>query len=71
MLFLISREAQIIQQLVGSRFSSNNIGHFNTAVGAGTLFANTADANTATGAGALLNNTTGTNNTATGVFAPF
>ncbi len=25
--------------------------HFNTAVGAGTLFANTADANTATGAG--------------------
>ncbi len=45
--------------------------NFNTAVGAGTLFANTADANTATGAGALLNNTTGANNTASGVFALF
>jgi hypothetical protein len=50
---------------------SNLIGNLNTAIGAGTLVLNTADANTATGAGALLNNTTGTNNTAAGVFALF
>ena len=42
---------------------------FNTAVGAGALFANIADNNTATGAGALLSNTTGIGNTATGSFA--
>src|ERR1700746_1301258 len=38
---------------------SNLTGNFNTAIGAGTLLSNTADANTATGAGALLNNTSG------------
>jgi hypothetical protein len=43
----------------------------NTAIGAGTLLANTADNNTATGAGALFGNTTGANNTAAGVFALF
>jgi hypothetical protein len=46
-------------------------GSFNTAIGAGTLLANTADSNTATGAGALLSNTTGGNNTATGESALF
>ena len=50
---------------------SNLTGDFNTAIGAGTLFANTADANTSTGVGSLLNNTTGANNTANGVFALF
>ena len=44
---------------------------FCTALGAGTLFANTADENTATGAGALLSNTTGAVNTANGTFALF
>jgi len=44
---------------------------FNTAVGAGTLLANTADENTATGAGALLSTTTGHQNTAIGAFALF
>jgi hypothetical protein len=38
---------------------SNLTGNFNTAIGTGTLLANTADANPATGAGALLNNITG------------
>lgn len=42
-----------------------------TAVGAGTLFSNTANENTATGAGALFSNTTGTFNTANGTFALF
>jgi hypothetical protein len=42
-----------------------------TALGAGTLFANTASENTATGAGALLSNTTGEDNTAHGAFALF
>ena len=42
-----------------------------TALGAGTLFANTAPENTATGAGALFSNTTGEENTATGAFALF
>src|SRR6266404_3409478 len=41
----------------------------NTAIGAGTLLANTADGNTATGFAALLNSTTGPSNTATGAFA--
>jgi uncharacterized coiled-coil protein SlyX len=49
---------------------SNATGTFNTAIGAGTLLANTADENTATGAGALLNNT-GFRNTANGAFALF
>src|SRR5437588_750257 len=35
---------------------NNIIGSYNTGVGAGTLFANTADENTATGFGALLSN---------------
>ncbi len=46
-------------------------GDFCTALGAGTLFANTADENTATGAGALFSNTTGGFNTANGTFALF
>jgi hypothetical protein len=50
---------------------SNATGQFNTATGAGTLFAGTADENTATGAGALLSNTTGPGNTAAGAFALF
>jgi hypothetical protein len=48
---------------------SNIENTFNTALGAGALFANTANDNTATGAGALLSNTTGTDNTANGSFA--
>jgi Chaperone of endosialidase len=47
------------------------INSFNTAIGAGALFASTAEQNTATGAGALLSNTTGNNNTAAGAFALF
>jgi hypothetical protein len=46
-------------------------GSFCTGVGAGTLFANTANENTATGAGALFSNTTGDSNTAYGAFALF
>ncbi|PYK18967.1 MAG: hypothetical protein DME55_05655, partial [Verrucomicrobia bacterium] len=42
---------------------SNQTGSFNTALGAGTLLANTGDHNTATGAGTLLSNTTGAFNT--------
>ena len=44
---------------------------FNTAIGAGALFANTSNDNTATGAAALLTNTTGTDNTANGSLALF
>jgi hypothetical protein len=44
-------------------------GDFCTALGAGTLFANTADENTATGAGALFSHTDGGGNTANGAFA--
>jgi hypothetical protein len=50
---------------------SDTIGSFNTAIGAGTLLANTADENTATGAGALLSNTTGGRHTANGKFSLF
>jgi Chaperone of endosialidase len=50
---------------------SDTAGAFNTAIGAGTLLANTADENTATGAGALLSNTIGIQNTANGAFALF
>jgi hypothetical protein len=46
--------------------NSNVDTSFNTAVGAGTLFINTADENTAVGAAALLFNTTGIRNTALG-----
>ena len=48
---------------------NNTIGTFNTAVGAGTLLANTADKNTAIGGAAFLGNTIGTENTATGAAA--
>jgi hypothetical protein len=44
-------------------------GSFNTAVGAGSLDLNTADANTATGVAALLFNTIGAQNTANGAAA--
>jgi Chaperone of endosialidase len=47
----------------------DSVGSFNTAIGAGTLLANTGDQNTATGAGALLSNTSGIQNTANGAFA--
>jgi hypothetical protein len=50
---------------------SNGAASFNTGVGAGALFSNTADENTATGAGALFSNTTGADNTANGTFALF
>jgi hypothetical protein len=46
-------------------------GDFCTALGAGTLFANTAPENTATGAGALFSNSTGTENAALGTFSLF
>ena len=49
--------------------SSSSLTSFNTAIGAGTLLANTADGNTVTGIGALFSNTTGPSNTATGAFA--
>jgi hypothetical protein len=49
-----------------------NVGaSFNTAVGAGALFANNGDQNTATGVGALLSNTAGAFNTANGALALF
>jgi len=50
---------------------TNAEGNLNTAIGAGTLLANTATENTAIGAGALLSNTTGADNTANGAFALF
>jgi hypothetical protein len=46
-------------------------GDFCTALGAGTLFANTAPENTATGAGALFSNSSGTENAALGTFSLF
>ena len=61
------RRLQYGQRLVVSQ--GGHYREFNTAVGAGTLFANTGDENTATGAGALLSNTTGIENTANGAFA--
>ena len=51
---------------------SNTTGSFNTATGAGTLLANTADANTGDWhRGHFSANTTGSNNTANGAFALF
>ena len=50
---------------------SNADASFNTALGAGALFANTAEENTAIGVGALLSNTTGPDNTANGTLALF
>jgi len=46
-------------------------GDFCTALGAGTLFANTAAENTAIGAGALFSNSSGTENAALGTFSLF
>ena len=57
--------ASINNTAVGwSSLKSDIIGTNNTAIGAGALFANTADGNTATGSGALFRNTVGDNNTA-------
>lgn len=50
---------------------NNASANFNTATGAGALFATSADGNTATGAGALFSNTEGESNTANGAFALF
>src|SRR4029453_7294557 len=50
---------------------SDTTGGLNTALGAGTLLANTSSENTATGAGTLLSNTTGSSNTGNGAFALF
>jgi len=50
---------------------SNVEGQFNTAVGAGALFANTGGGNTAIGAAALFSNTVGTDSTAIGFLALF
>jgi uncharacterized coiled-coil protein SlyX len=65
---LASQPAVSIRLLVLFRSGSNTGGSFSTAIGAGTLLANTADENTATGAGALLSNTIGIRNTANGAF---
>ena len=46
-------------------------GSYNTALGSGTLLANTADGNTATGVFALISNTIGGLNTANGALALF
>ena len=55
---------------VGSFSLKNNIQRkFNAAVGAVTLFTNTANNNTGSGAGALLSNTIGIENTANGSLA--
>ena len=62
--------ASINNTAVGwSSLKSDIIGTNNTAIGAGALFANTADGNTATGSGALFRNTVGDNNTAIGLAA--
>ena len=62
--------ASINNTAVGwSSLKSDIIGTNNTAIGAGALFANTADGNTATGSGALFRNTAGDNNTAIGLAA--
>jgi hypothetical protein len=53
---------------VGS-FPSRAIYKFNAAVGAVTLFTNTANNNTGSGAGGLLSNTIGIENTANGSLA--
>ena len=50
---------------------TDTTGSYNTAIGSGTLLANSADGNTATGTFALLNNTTGRLNTANGALALF
>jgi hypothetical protein len=52
-----------------SALKSSIMNSNNTAIGAGALFANTADNNTATGTGALFRNTIGDGNTANGAFA--
>ena len=50
---------------------SNVEGQYNTALGAGTLFNNTADRNTAIGGAAMFSNTDGTLNTAVGMLTLF
>jgi hypothetical protein len=52
-----------------SSLKSVTTGTYNTAVGSGALFTNTASGNTAIGAAALFRNTTGNGNTATGLQA--
>ena len=69
--FLVFPVARTIPGIGFRSLQGNVIGNFNTAVGAGTLFANVADENTATGAAALLSDTTGDSNTANGAFALF
>jgi hypothetical protein len=59
--------AHLTQRLV--RFPSRAISKFNAAVGAVTLFTNTANHNTGSGAGGLLSNTIGIENTANGSLA--
>jgi hypothetical protein len=69
---LLSLTTGVYNSAVGLfSLESNASGNFNTATGAGALFATTADENTATGAGALFSNTTGEANAAHGVFALF
>ena len=69
---LLSLAAGTYNSAIGLFSLRNTVdGEFNTGVGAGTLFANTANENTATGAGALFSDTTGGFNTANGTFALF
>ena len=70
-LCLVSPPVASIRRLVSFRSGATPPASFNTAIGAGTLLASTADENTATGAAALLSNTTGPANTANGAFALF
>ena len=71
-LFSLDTSAGIANTAVGwSSLKNDSTGSFNTAVGTGALFLNTAGRNTATGAGALFYNSTGRDNTANGTFALF
>jgi hypothetical protein len=54
-----------------SSLKSNVQGDFNTAIGSGALFNNTAHRNTAIGGAAMFSNTTGTFNTAIGMLSLF
>ena len=67
---LLSLTTGINNTAVGFVSLKNDLtGSYNTGVGSGALFFNTADQNTATGFGALLSNTTGSQNTANGTLA--
>ncbi len=69
---LLSLTTGFYNSAVGVFSLENNAsGNFNTAIGAGALFATTADENTAVGAGALFSNTAGEANAAHGAFALF